>query len=213
MRTPGGTFGRRGSWYCWRMRQKVWTLVGIVGGLAIVGRAGASPLGFSATMSGLYGYNLAGDVRDDPYSLGLALEAGVELPGALYAGASLQHFFGRTLNETLLSDPPIRLDRTASVTALLGHVGFDWHLEALVLRPSLGIGYALTSIERTSSSGFGDSTTATTEGSLALSPAAEVRIPFAGLASACIEARYDIALLAGEDQAALGVGIGVGVDL
>ena len=46
-----------------------------------------------------------------------------------------------------------------------------------------------------------------------LSPGLEARIPIAGRVSGCVEGRYDVMILEGDDPSAIVVGVGVGVDL
>ncbi len=180
--------------------------------LTAVSPAQAAPIGFSATVSGLYGNNWSGDAQVDPYGLGLGMSAGFVLPASIYVGAALRHFFGRDVGETLLSDPPIDVERTARLTELTGHVGYDLDLVAVALRPSLGVGYASSAVEVQSSQADLETSFATSEGVLVLSPGVEGRFPI-GVVAGCVELRYEVLLDSQNDASALVIGVGVGVDL
>jgi hypothetical protein len=188
----------------------------ILGGLAIASPAAATPIGgVSVTASGLYGVDTtSGDPGVNGFGLGLAAEAGVTLPGSLYLGASAEHFFGLTQEETLTSLPSINVERNASVTELMGHIGYDLSAGGVVLRPSLGVGFASFDVDvESTSSGVATSTSSSRSGGL-LSPAVEARIPVAGIVSACVELRYDVLLLTSEPlPTAFVIGAGVGIDL
>ena len=180
--------------------------------LAIASPAQAAPLGLSATVSGLYGNNWSGDVQIDPYGVGVGVSAGFVLPASIYVGGALRHFFGQDTGETLLSAPPIYLERTASLTELTGHVGYDLDLVAVALRPSLGVGYGLVSSELQRSAAGGQESSASTEGAFVLSPGVEARFPI-GVVAGCVELRYEVLLDSESDASALVIGVGVGVDL
>jgi hypothetical protein len=192
------------------------TLSCFLGGFAIVSPAVATPIGgVSVTASALYGLDTTGgDTGVDPFGLGLGAEVGVTLPGSLYLGVSAEHFFGLTQEESLLSNPSIDVERTASITELMGHVGYDWSVGGVVLRPSFGAGYAIFDVEINSSSAGVDTSSATSKGALVLSPAAEARIPVAGIVSGCVEFRYDVVVLSdAQDPMGFVIGAGVGIDL
>jgi hypothetical protein len=192
------------------------TLPCLLAGLAIASTASATPIGgVSVTASVLYGVDTTGgDPLANGFGVGLAAEAGVTLPGSLYLGASVEHFFGVTQEETLLSLPSIDIERSASTTELMGHLGYDWSVGGVVLRPSLGVGYALFDVEIQSVRAGVETSSASSEGALVLSPAAEARIPVAGIVSACVEFRYDIVVLSdAPDPMGFVIGAGVGFDL
>jgi hypothetical protein len=188
----------------------------LLGGLAMTSTAAATPIGsVSATASALYGVDTTGgDPGVNGFGVGLAAEVGVTLPGSLYLGVSVEHFFGLTQNESLLSLPSIDIERSASITELMGHLGYDWSLEGVVLRPSLGAGYALFDIEIESSTAGEESSSSISKGGAVLSPAVEARIPVAGVVSGCVELRYDIVVLSdAPDPTGFVIGAGVGIDL
>jgi hypothetical protein len=192
------------------------TLSCFLGGLAMASTAAATPIGgVSATASVLYGVDTTGgDPGVDGFGVGLAAEAGVTLPGSLYLGASVEHFFGLTQEESLLSLPGIDIERSASITELMGHLGYDWSVGGVVLRPSLGAGFAIFDVEIESTTAGVESSSSSSKGGLVLSPAAEARIPVAGLVSACVELRYDIVVLSdAPDPTGFVIGAGVGIDL
>lgn len=171
----------------------------------------ASP--FSATLFGLYGKTWAGGNPADPFGPGIGLQASFALPASLYVAASYQLFFGVEVNESLLSDPVIRLDRTGSQNRLLGYFGYDWDLASVRLRPSLGLGYSAETIE-TERSSEGQPTTQTSSSSsgLVLSPGIELRVPL-GTLSLCAELRSDTVVLDGTDPSAVVVGVGLGLEI
>jgi hypothetical protein len=181
--------------------------------LTFASPAAAAPIGsLSASLSALYGNNWSGDAQFDPYGLGLGVNAGVVLPGSIYIGGALRHFFGQKVKESLFSLPSIDIERTSSLTELTGHLGYDLDLVAVALRPSLGVGYSLVSVEVQRRQADLETSSATTDGALVLSPGVEARFPI-GLVAGCVELRYE-ALLGGDtDQSALVIGVGVGLDL
>jgi hypothetical protein len=181
--------------------------------LSVASPAVAAPVGsLSSSLSVLYGNNWSGDPQYDPYGLGLGLNAGVVLPGSFYLGGALRHFFGQKVEYSLLSLPSIDVEQTSSLTELTGHLGYELDFAAAALRPSLGVGYSLTSVEVQSTRAGVETSSASTEGAFVLSPGVEARIPI-GRVAGCVELRYE-ALLGGDtDQSALVIGVGVGVDL
>jgi hypothetical protein len=192
------------------------TLACALGGFAMTSAAAATPVGgLSATASALYGVDTTGgDPGVNGFGVGLAGEVGVTLPGSLYLGASLGRFFGLTQSESLLSQPSIDIERSASITELMGHLGYDWSVGGVVLRPSLGAGYAFFDVEIESSTAGQESSSSVNRGGAVLSPAAEVRIPIGGIVSGCIELRYDFVVLSdAPDPTGFVIGAGVGFDL
>jgi hypothetical protein len=192
------------------------TLACVLGGLALASTATATPIGgASATAAALYGIDTSGgDPGVNGFGVGLAAEVGVTLPGSLYLGVSAEHFFGETQHETLLSLPSIDIERSASITELMGHVGYDVSLGGVVLRPSLGVGLALFDIDIESSTAGVDASSSSSKGGVVLSPAAEARIPVAGSISGCVELRYDLVVLTdAPDLTGFVIGAGIGIDL
>jgi hypothetical protein len=188
----------------------------ILGGLAMAGTAVATPIGgASVTASVLYGVDTTeADPGINGFGVGLAAEAGVTLPGSLYLGVSAEHFFGETQGESLLSLPGIDIERSASITELMGHLGYDWSVGGVVLRPSLGAGLALLDVDIESVTAGETTSSSTSKGGVVLSPAAEARIPVGGIVSACVELRYDIVVLSdAPDLTGFVIGAGVGLDL
>jgi hypothetical protein len=181
--------------------------------LTVASPAAAAPVGsLSASLSVLYGNNWSGDPQYDPYGVGLGLNGGVVLPGSFYIGGALRHFFGEKVKYSLDSLPSIDVERTSSLTELTGHLGYELDFAAAALRPSLGVGYSLTSREAQSTQGGVETSSVSTEGAFVLSPGIEARIPI-GLVAGCVELRYEALLGKDTDQSALVVGIGVGIDL
>jgi hypothetical protein len=181
--------------------------------LTVASPAAAAPVGsLSASLSVLYGNNWSGDAQYDPYGVGVGLNGGVVLPGSIYIGGALKHFFGQKVEESLLSLPSIDVERTSSLTELTGHLGYELDFAAAALRPSLGFGYSLASVEVQSTRAGVETSSASTDGAFVLSPGVEARIPI-GRVAGCVELRYE-ALLGGDtEQSALLIGVGVGVDL
>lgn len=162
--------------------------------LAFSGSAHALPLlTLSGSLRGLYGSDL--DDQDvTPYGPGLGLSAGVTLPASLYVGASLDYFFGESA--TIAG-----LDASASLFQVLGHVGYDLGFWPLTLRPSLGLGFAQSSVDL---EGLGDSS----DSDFVLSPGAELFVGL-GLLTVSGEVRYNkIFSDSGVDALILGVGLG-----
>lgn len=182
-----------------------------LGGVTSARTAQALPLAsVTGTLYGLYGSGM-GEGTVDAFGPGVGLQAGVAL-ASFYIGASYQHFFGLKVEETLLSDPSVGIERTASLNMLLGHVGYQAGLGPLVLRPSLGLGYASTDIEVLTNTVAQETRVSSDERDLAVSAGAEARFGL-GLLSACGELRYDTILREGANRSALIVGIGLGIDL
>jgi len=176
--------------------------------------AEAAP-GVSLGVYGLHGIS-SGDeyeYQPDPYGLGLGAQAGVTVPGSLYLGASLQQHWSFLQMESLGSDPPIHIERSAWQSRVLGYVGYSWDLDTVTFRPSLGVGYALWVSTTDVSGRDGDSETSTTQHGLVLTPGLEARFPIGGAFSLCGELRYDAVLVEGDDLRALMIGVGVGLDL
>jgi Outer membrane protein beta-barrel domain len=161
--------------------------------LAFSGSAQALPLlTLSGSVRGLYG-SAFGDPPLNPYGPGVGLRAGVTLPLALYLGASLDYFVGE-------SDTIAGIDTSASLLQVLADVGYDAGLGPLTLRPSLGLGFAQSSLE---ADGID-----TSDGNFVLSPGAELIIGL-GLLSVSGEVRYNKVFADGDvDGLILGVGIG-----
>jgi hypothetical protein len=180
--------------------------------LALTQQASALPLvSLSASAYALYGKDMA-EADINPYGPGLSLRAGVTFPLSLHLGLSFDHFFGEETGETLLSDPAIDIERSAVLNQLLGHVGYDLDLIAVLLRPSLGVGQAWTSVEVSSTRAGVETVTTSSDTDLVLSPAVEARFPIA-LLSACAQLRYDVIFRDPDNLSALVVGVGVGLDL
>jgi hypothetical protein len=186
------------------------TLVGVA--LAFGGAAPAAAAPLSATLYGLYGHTWAGGNPVDPFGPGIELQGGITLPGSLYLGVGYQLYFGIAVSESLLSDPVIHLERVGSQNRLLGYVGYDWQLVAVTLRPSLGLGYSVATVEtETSTEGQPTTERSSTARGLSLSPGIEARFALGTLAL-CAELRNETLLLDGADPNAFSVGVGLGLD-
>lgn len=185
--------------------------------LGFAASASALPLiTFSADLRGLYGSALGGEEVVDYYGPGIGLRAGVSLPLGWYVGASADHYFGVKADEVTAGTPVPEF--TASQTQFLGHLGFDWGIGPLSLRPTLGAGYAMSDIElESASAGF---TSPGSEGDFMLSPGAEFVVSL-GLLTVGAEARYNYvfrgsvadALGKDADAGALIFGFGFGLSL
>jgi hypothetical protein len=188
-------------------------LTGVAVAIGTIQPASAAP-GVSLGLYGLHGSPWGDEYEygPNPYFLGLEAQGGVTLPGGLYLGASLQQFYSFLAKETLTSDPPIYIERSAWQTRLLGYVGYSWDLVAVIFRPSLGVGYALTARLTESSGRDGESATATTTNGLVLTPGLEARFPL-GTFSLGLQLRYETVLTEGNDIDALIGGVGLGLDL
>jgi hypothetical protein len=162
--------------------------------LAFSGSAQALPLlTLSGSVRGLYGSDLD-DENPSPYGPGLGLSAGVTLPASIYVGASLDYFFGESA--TIAGR-----DVSASLFQALAHLGYDAGLGPLTLRPSLGFGYAQSSVDL---EGLGDDSVS----DFVLAPGAELFIGL-GLLTVSGEVRYNkIFSDSGVDAVILGVGLG-----
>ena len=164
---------------------------------AFSGSARALPLlTLSGSVRGLYGSDL-----DDPavslYGPGLGLSAGVTLPASLYVGASLDYFFGESA--TIAGR-----DASASLFQVLAHIGYDAGLGPLTLRPSLGLGFAQSSVDL---EGIGDDSAS----DFVLSPGAELFVGL-GLLTVSGEVRYN-KVFSDSDADALILGVGLGFSL
>ena len=181
--------------------------------LGITRPAAAAP-GVSLGLYGLHGipWGEAYEYIPNPYALGLGAQAGGTLPSGLYLGAGLQQFFSFVQKERLESDPPVFVERSAWQTRLLGYVGYSWDLVEVTFRPSLGVGYALTSSLTEVSDSDGESATATTAHGLVLTPGLEARFPV-GVLALCLEIRHETVVVEGDDINALTGGVGLGLDL
>jgi hypothetical protein len=147
----------------------------------------------SGSIRGLYGSDLD-DETPSPYGPGLGLTAGVTLPASLYVGASLDYFFGESATIG-------GLDASASLFQVLGHIGYDAGFGPLTLRPSLGLGFAQSSVDL---EGLGDDSAS----DVVLSPGAELFVGL-GLLTVSGEVRYnEIFSDSGVDALILGVGLG-----
>lgn len=165
---------------------------------------------FSLSAHGMYGVQLADESLENPYGVGLDLHAGVTLPASVYAGASLSHFFGEVVSYTLLSDPAIDVERRAAFTQVLAHLGYDWQLDGVLLRPNLGVGYAHARLESSGTRLAERTTTRSVDHALALSPGVDLRFPM-GAISTSVQLSYHRLLLEDEAQSALLVGFGFGI--
>jgi hypothetical protein len=147
----------------------------------------------SGSIRGLYGSDLD-DETPSPYGPGLGLTAGVTLPASLYVGASLDYFFGESATIG-------GLDASASLFQVLGHLGYDAGFGPLTLRPSLGLGFAQSSVDL---EGLGDDSAS----DVVLSPGAELFVGL-GLLTVSGEVRYnEVFSDSGVDALILGVGLG-----
>ncbi len=181
-------------------------------GLLEARTAAATPIGsVSASAFGLYGHELAEEYFEDPHGLGLELRLGIALPVPVYLGVSYSHFFGSDQHEVLFSAPPIFVTREASLSQLLGHVGYEFDLVFVVLRPNLGIGYAHTRAETHSWGERVEEMRADlSSDDWVVSPGFDASVPLGPL-SACAQLRYDIIPADPEDREVLVAGVGVGV--
>lgn len=165
--------------------------------LLLPSRAHALPLiGLSASLKALYG-KLAQEGLD-PYRLGIGARAGVTLPSSLYLGGSFDLFFGE-------SETTLGVENSASLTQLMGNIGYDLALGPLTLRPLLGVGLATLSAE----SCTGGTCISDSSGEFALAPAAEATFSL-GLLTLGGEVRYNLVFADGDaDAVVLGVGLGL----
>jgi hypothetical protein len=157
------------------------------------GDAAALPLlTLSASLRGLYG-SAFGDPEADPYGPGLGVRAGVTLPGSLYLGASLDYFFGDSVDIA-------GVELNQSLLQVMANVGYDAGLGPLTLRPSVGLGLAQSNVEI----GPLDES----ESDFVLSPGAEAIVGL-GLLSVSGEVRYNKVFADGDfDGVYFGVGLG-----
>lgn len=149
--------------------------------------ASALPLiSFSADVRGLYGSAVGGEKAVDFYGPGIGLRAGVSLPLGWYVGASVDHYFGVDV-DAVSGDSPIPEFKT-SQTQFLGHLGLDWGIGPLSLRPTLGAGFSMSDIDV--SAVGADAATETTSGAFTMSPGAEFIVSL-GLFTIGAELRYN----------------------
>ncbi len=149
-------------------------------------------LTLSASVRGLY-VNAFGDPDVNPYGPGLGVRAGVTLPASLYLGASLDYFFGDSVDIA-------GVDVNRSLLQVLANVGYDAGLGPLTLRPSLGLGLAQSNAEI----GPLDES----ESDFVLSPGAEAIVGL-GLLTVSGEVRYNKVFVDGDfDGLYFGVGLG-----
>jgi hypothetical protein len=155
--------------------------------------ANALPLlTLSASLRGLYG-SAFGDSEANPYGPGIGVRAGVTLPTSLYLGASLDYFFGDSVEIA-------GAELNQSLLQVLANVGYDAGLGPLTLRPSIGLGLAQSNIE----AGPIDES----ESNFVLSPGAEAIVGL-GLLSVSGEVRYNKVFVDGDfDGLYFGVGVG-----
>lgn len=161
--------------------------------LSFSGNANALPLlTLSASLRGLYG-SAFGDPEANPYGPGIGVRAGVTLPSSLYLGASLDYFFGDSVEIA-------GADVNRSLLQVLANVGYDAGLGPLTLRPSIGLGLAQANAEI----GPLDES----ESNFVLSPGAEAIVGL-GLLSVSGEVRYNKVFVDGDfDGLYFGVGLG-----
>jgi hypothetical protein len=161
--------------------------------LSFSGDANALPLlTLSASLRGLYG-SAFGDPEANPYGPGIGVRAGVTLPTSLYLGASLDYFFGESIEIA-------GGDVNQSLLQVLANVGYDAGLGPLTLRPSIGLGLAQSNLEI----GPRDES----ESNFVLSPGAEAIVGL-GLLSVSGEVRYNKVFVDGDfDGLYFGVGVG-----
>jgi hypothetical protein len=161
--------------------------------LSFSGDASALPLlTLSASLRGLYG-SAFGDPEANPYGPGVGVRAGVTLPTSLYLGASLDYFFGESIEIA-------GGDLNQSLLQVLANVGYDAGLGPLTLRPSIGLGLAQSNLEI----GPRDES----ESNFVLSPGAEAIVGL-GLLSVSGEVRYNKVFVDGDfDGLYFGVGVG-----
>lgn len=164
-------------------------------GAAVLGlseRAEALPLlTLSGSVRGLYGSSV-GDAPASAYGPGLGVRAGVTIPSSLYLGASLDYFFGESVEV-------LGVETSASLLQYMAHVGYDLGFGPLTLRPGLGVGLATVSVE---SVGLEAS-----ESEFVASPGVEGIVGL-GLLTVSAEARYNKVFADDSDAVVLGVGVG-----
>jgi hypothetical protein len=149
-------------------------------------------LTLSASLRGLYG-SAFGDPEANPYGPGIGVRAGVTLPTSLYLGASLDYFFGDSVEIA-------GADFNRSLLQVLANVGYDAGLGPLTLRPSIGLGLAQINIETP--------ITDESDSNFVLSPGAEAIVGL-GLLSVSGEVRYNKVFVDGDfDGLYFGVGLG-----
>ncbi len=167
--------------------------------LAMVERASALPLvSVDLSLRGLYG-SATGDGELNAYGPGIGVRAGVSLPLSLYLGGSYDYFFGE-------SSEVLGVDTSVSISQFMGHIGSNFGLGPISVRPTLGIGLS----QATSEVEGGGVSASDSEGAFVLSPGAEVLFSL-GLISVSAEARYNAVLDEDRDDAiVVGAGIGVG---
>jgi hypothetical protein len=149
-------------------------------------------LTLSASLRGLFG-SAFGDPDANPYGPGIGVRAGVTLPTSLYLGASLDYFFGDSVEIA-------GADVNQSLLQVLANVGYDAGLGPLTLRPSIGLGLAQSNVE------IGP--IEQSESNFVLSPGAEAIVGL-GLLSVSGEVRYNKVFVDGDfDGLYFGVGLG-----
>lgn len=137
----------------------------------------------------------------NPYGFGLELAAGATLPLSLYVGASFDAFFGET--ESLGSG----LDVSRSCYQLMGNLGYDFGLGPLTLRPELGVGYSLGTIESKGGAQNVSARDVSTNGAI-VAPGAEFFVGL-GLLNLSAQARYQLVTGTNSNSVVLGLGVGV----
>lgn len=179
-----------------RLLPAVFALATGVGVLGVADRAEALPLlTLSGSLRGLYG-SPVGDAEPSAYGPGIGLRGGLTIPSSLYLGASLDYFFGESLEAG-------GSEISTSLLQVMGHLGYDLGLGPLTLRPGLGLGLSSFSVE-ISGPIDGDES----ESKFVASPGVEGMISL-GLLSVGAEVRYNKVFADGDvDAVVLGVGLG-----
>jgi hypothetical protein len=82
-----------------------------------------------------YGLDMTSGDTLSPWGLGLGLHGGYTLPNAVFLGGSFEYFFGEKIGDD-------QNGASANLWQLSAEGGYDLGIDAVVLRPKLGLGIA-----------------------------------------------------------------------
>lgn len=97
----------------------------------------------SASFMAGYGFAVQGDSLRNPYDISLGAAAGFTLNNGVYFGAFADYFLGDTDYVSGTNNESLKL--TFDWSHMAAEAGYDIAANAIVLRPSLGVGVAIAS--------------------------------------------------------------------